>query len=104
MQGCMLVILKKEFDLKNIKHWPCMKVFIKEGWDVQKESNVLTLRKLCGEVILLDEGIACLVQKIVEVQLNPQGLHLCNTIITKNQHLLSYLPMHYPHLKILDML
>jgi hypothetical protein len=77
-----------------------MKVFIKEGWDVQYESNVLTLRKLCGEVILLDEGIACLVQKIVEVQ----GLHLCNTIITKNQHLLSYLPMHYPHLKILDML
>jgi hypothetical protein len=82
-----------------------MKVFIKEGWDpyamdVKKESDVLTLRKLCGEVVLLDEGIACLVQKIVEVQLNPRGLHLCNTIITKNQHLLSYLPMHYPHLKI----
>jgi hypothetical protein len=48
-----------------------MKVFIKEGWypyvmDVQKESNVPTLRKLCGEVVLLDEGIACRFKRLLK--------------------------------------
>jgi len=39
----------------------------------------LALRKNCGEIIILDEGTACSIQTSIEVQLNPQGLHLCNT-------------------------